>query len=139
MFSRKESYAPVCGRLCENETSRPLAFVFHCTNSHFILHQECARMSCASGCEQQKIFENQQLLAISNWPKQTPDVATLCRLGLGLGDPSVTPGSPKRHPWVTPGSPLGRIAEVFCLQQELKKRGVGSWLRDAGRGPQKIG
>ena len=47
-------------------------------------------------------------------------------LGLGLGHPRVTPGSPKRHPWVTHGSRLGRPEQVLCLQQKMKKAGVGA-------------
>jgi hypothetical protein len=34
---------------------------------------------------------------------------------------------------------MGRIEQVFCLQQKLKNGGWGLWLKDAGRGLQKIG
>jgi len=40
----------------------------------------------------------------------------------------VAPGPPKGHPSVAQGRPKGRIAEVLCLQQKLKKGGDG-WAR----------
>jgi len=86
-------------------------------------------MNCASGCEQQKIFENKHSAVSGQHSAKTAAFATLCRLGLGLGlglgDPRVTLGSPKRHAWVTPGPPKGRMTKVFCLQQELKMPGWG--------------
>jgi hypothetical protein len=36
------------------------------------------------------------------------------------------------HPWV-------ELNKWFCLQQKLKKKGGEVWLKNAGRGPQKIG
>jgi len=51
--------------------------------------------------------------------------ATLCLLGLGLGDPRVTQGSPKGHPSVTQGSPKRRIEQMLCLQQAWGNAGWG--------------
>jgi len=54
-------------------------------------------------------------------------LATLCRLGLGLGlgHPRVTLGSRKGHPSATQGPSLGEIGQVLCLQQEVEKWGEG--------------
>src|SRR5579864_2162595 len=99
-------------------------------------------MSCASGCEQRKIFENQHF--IGQHSAKTAAFATLCRLGLGLGlgldDPRVTLGSPKRHPRATQGSPQASIGESLLFATRVEKWGWGgrSWLKDAGRGPQKL-
>jgi len=53
-------------------------------------------------------------------------VATLCRLGLGLGDPWVTQGSRKGLPTVTQGPPKGRFDEVplFATKDEKRPGGV---------------
>jgi hypothetical protein len=83
-----------------------------------------------------KLFENK---ANSSWQignLAKVEVATLCRyVGLGLGGPWVTQGSPKGHARVTQAS-IGKKSFV-CNKSWKKGRGGGAWLRDAGRRPQK--
>jgi hypothetical protein len=54
-------------------------------------------------------------------------VATLCRvgLGLGLGDPWVAQAWPKGHPSVTQGRPKGRFSKVLLFATKVGKRGEG--------------
>jgi len=46
-------------------------------------------------------------------------------LGLGLGDPRVTPGSPKGHPSVTQAWPKGRMGITVLFATKVKKRPGG--------------
>jgi hypothetical protein len=95
-------------------------------------------MKSASGCEQQKIFENQHLAVSGQGSAKTAAFATLCRLGLGLGlglgDPWVTQASPKGHARITQAS----IGESLLFATRVEKEGWGweVWLKDAGRGTQ---
>ena len=110
-------------------------------------------MSCASGCKQEKIFDNSAfgywLLAFGQ-KEQQPQLTFILRpsadwdsahsrakaarewgplglgLGLGLGGAWVALGPPKRHPRATQGPSKRRMTEVFCLQRELKNGGGGS-------------
>jgi hypothetical protein len=63
-------------------------------------------------------------------------LATLCRLGLGLG-------LGLGHAWVTQASRLGHpwveLNKWFCLQQKLKKKGGGLWLKNAAEGRKRSG
>jgi len=47
-------------------------------------------------------------------------------LGLGLGHPRVTQGSPKRHPRATQGPPKRRFGVRALFSTKAGKRGVGS-------------
>src|SRR5579859_2745 len=64
------------GRGCVLQSLRLRAKLYrnehlHCTNSLLIHRQKCIRISCASGCEQQKIFEKSiQQSAVSTQPRR---------------------------------------------------------------------
>jgi hypothetical protein len=93
------------------------------------------RIKQPSGVWTETLFEN---LAASNWQLAVSRTATLCRLGLelglGLGHPRDTPGSPKRLPCVTPGSPMGRMELLVLFAAKVEKCRVG--LGIAGIPPQ---
>jgi hypothetical protein len=60
-----------------------------------------------------------------NWINEKHS-ATLCRLGLGLGDPWVTQASPKGDPSVTHGSRKGRfwVRRLFSTKAGKRPGGV---------------
>ena len=98
---------------------------------------------------------SKQQSAISIQPNQNPEASTLCRpppraavphkpsqacdplpnvgIGFGFGWPKGGPSVALRWPM---GGPKGRFQESTLFSTK-RLRGVGSWLRDTGRGSQK--
>jgi hypothetical protein len=75
-----------------------------------------------------KVFEKQPLAISSQQSAKSgrlrPSADSL-GLGLGLGGPWVAQAWPKGHPSAMQGPRKRRLAEVLCLQQELKNGGPG--------------